>query len=107
MATTTAKPKRRTKATAWTALVKAKAAYCKGKKTQVQVKKAAATYVASAVKKGKTEAAAKASANRILKGGCSMTSSINGKKKSGIKTTRATAAKTRVTRKRATTRKAK
>ena len=71
--------------TAYQILQAAKARYCKGKTTAAVVKKAATNYIAKAVKAGKTKAEAEKSANRVVKGGCSMSSSIAGKKRKPIK----------------------
>ena len=61
-------------------LVKEKAKFCKGKTTKAAVKKKAAAYIKSAVKKGKTKSVATKSANRVLNGGCSI-SSVAGTRK--------------------------
>jgi hypothetical protein len=68
--------------------------YCKGKTTSAVVKAVAKDYVDDAVKKGKSLKDAQASARKVLSGGCSMSSSINGKKKpaitGGVKATKRT-----------------
>jgi len=79
---------KRKKNTLYQRMQKAKATWCKGKKgaTKATVKAAAKKYVDDAVKKGKSKSEAQKSANRVLNGGCKMTSRITGKKKK--KTTR-------------------
>ena len=66
-------------------LVAAKAAFCRGDKTKAEVKRAAANYVHSAAIKAddqtKGRARAEKIANRVLRGGCKLTSAIAGKKK--------------------------
>ena len=69
------------KRTKYQKLVSAKASACKGRKTNAQVKAVAKEYVDDAVKKGKTKAEADKIANRVLRGGCAMTSVITGTKK--------------------------
>lgn len=69
------------------ALVKVKSRFCKGQATKADVKRAASNYVhASAIKatnqeKGRKEAQKKA--NRVLRGGCSVSSVIAGKRRKG------------------------
>lgn len=74
--------KRRSPAqTAYSGLLKKKSKLCGGKATKTEVKAAAAKYVASAVKAGKSKTEATATANRILQKGCSTSSFVAGKKK--------------------------
>lgn len=70
----------RRKTTPYTRLLKAKSSACKGRGTAASVTKAAAAYVKSAMKKGKSKAEANRIANRVIKGTCG--ARINGKKKS-------------------------
>jgi len=86
---------------AFSALQKAKAAYCNGKLTQVGVKAKAKAYVAKAVAAGQTTTEATAKASRVLKKGCSMSSSIAAKKRKPVTASAAVAAKPR--RRKATT----
>jgi len=83
-------------------LVKAKAKYCQGKTSKAAVKKAAKLYVDHAVKVAEKKAAAGSkqkaritakktaskSANRVLRGGCAISSVIAGKKKKARKSRR-------------------
>lgn len=99
------------KKTAFHKLVSKKASYCAGKATKADVKVAERLYKLNAVTKAtkaakagdKVKAAkvalkkATAVANRILKGGCKMSSSIAGKKK------KKTAAKKTATKRKTTT----
>lgn len=91
--------------TAYSALQKAKAAYCAGKTTQAGVKAKAKAYVAKAVASGQTQTEANAKASRVLKKGCSMSSSIAARKRKPSATTAKVAAPRRrkpATRKRTT-----
>ena len=78
---------------AYRALQTAKRQYCRGKKTAVEVKTVARTYVARktvAAPKGEKDKVRKQAtviANRVLRGGCKMTSVI-GKAKKGKKAKR-------------------
>lgn len=62
--------------TAFRNLQKAKKKFCEGKLVKSAVKAQAANYVKSATAAGKTSAEAKRIADRVLKGGCKMSSSI-------------------------------
>ncbi len=55
--------------------------YCQGKVTAAAVDKAAKVYITRAEKAGQTKAEATRKANRVKKGGCSMTSSVAGAKR--------------------------
>ena len=61
---------------AYAGLTKTKSAFCKGKKTKSDVKKAKAKYISAAVKKGQTRAEATKKANRVMDRGCKMSASI-------------------------------
>ena len=63
-----------------------KAKLCQGKSTKAIVKQNAAAYVRAAIKAGQTKAEATKKANRVVNGGCSMSSRVSGTKKR--KTTR-------------------
>jgi hypothetical protein len=65
----------------YTKLVSLKGKFCKGNANKSDVKKAAANYIKEAVKKGKTKTEAEKIAGRVLRKGCSITSSIAGRKK--------------------------
>ncbi len=71
--------------TKYQVLVSAKAAFCRGDKTKAEVKRAAANYVHAAAIKAddqtKGRARAEKIANRVLRGGCKLTSAIAGKRK--------------------------
>lgn len=86
MATRTLSPLQR----AYNTLKKKKSAYCKNKVGKTVVKDAAKRYVNLAVKKGQTRKEAQKKANRILNGGCSMSSRIAGTKKRRTTTKRKT-----------------
>lgn len=63
------------------ALQKEKRKYCEGKSTKADVDKKAKSYIDRAVKSGQTKTEATKKANRVKSGGCSMSSRINGTKK--------------------------
>ncbi|MEM6397777.1 MAG: hypothetical protein AAF741_15620 [Bacteroidota bacterium] len=66
---------------AYSDLRKAKGQFCKGKKSKTDVKAVAKKYVDRAVKAGQTRTEAQKKANRVLSGGCSMSSAVTGTKK--------------------------
>jgi hypothetical protein len=66
---------------AYRALQKEKSRYCDNKSTKTKVKAKAAKYIAAAKKKGQTQKEAQAKANRVMNGGCSMSSRVSGTKK--------------------------
>jgi hypothetical protein len=76
-----AKKTKRTKRTKFSVLKAVKGRACKRKATQTQVKKAASDYVKDAVKKGKTKKEAQTIANRVVKGSCTVTAKVAGRKK--------------------------
>ena len=65
----------------YTALISEKAKFCAGKTTKMKVKQVAAKYVSNAMKRGKTKSEAETIAGRVLRKGCSVSSSIAGKRK--------------------------
>lgn len=81
--TTSAVGKKRTSPllSKYRALQRAKKSLCAGKATKTKVKSAATAYVKSAVAAGQTKVEATRKADRVLKQGCSMSSSIAGKRK--------------------------
>lgn len=89
------------------ALQRKKKAFCAGKATKTDVKKAASLYVAAAVAKGQTKIEAQRKADRVMKSGCSITANIAGRKRKATTTRKrktATRTKTTATRRRRTTR---
>ncbi len=66
---------------AYSTLRKRKSSYCAGKVNKTAVKQAAANYIKSAVAKGQTKTEATKKANRVLNGGCKMSSRVAGTKK--------------------------
>lgn len=70
-------------------LVRTKAKYCKGDATKADVKRAASNYVHQAAIKSTNQEqgrkVAQKKANRVLRGGCSVSSVIAGKKRKGTK----------------------
>lgn len=106
--TTGAKRRRSPLQVAYTNLVKAKARYCKGSVAKAAVKAQASNYIKAATKAGQTTTEAKKKADKVLSRGCSMTSSIAGRKRKATTAKKAasTAGKrktTTTTRRRATT----
>lgn len=81
--TTSAVGKKRTSPllSKYRALQRAKKSLCEGKATKTKVKSASTAYVKAAVAAGQTKTEATRKADRVLKQGCSMTSSIAGKRK--------------------------
>lgn len=65
----------------YNALRAAKRLNCAGKKTNADVKKAAATYVKAAVAKGQTKAEAEKKARAVMRAGCKMSSVVAGSKR--------------------------
>lgn len=99
--TTGAKRRRSPLQVAYTNLVKAKARYCKGSVAKAAVKAQASNYIKAATKAGQTTTEAKKKADKVLSRGCSMTSSIAGRKRKAA--TAKKTASTAGTRKRKTT----
>lgn len=105
--TTGAKRRRSPLQVAYTNLVKAKARYCKGTVAKSAVKAQASNYIKAATNAGQTAAEAKKKADKVLGRGCSMTSSIAGRKRKATTAKRASTSGKRKTtttkRRRATT----
>lgn len=74
--------------TKYRALQRAKKRFCAGKTTKTLVKKAEKAYITAAVAKGQTVAEATSKAGKVLRAGCSMSSSIAGRRKKAKTTTR-------------------
>lgn len=74
--------KKRVSATlaAYRRLQRTKKGYCQGEKTKSDVNAAKKDYIDKAVKKGQTRKEATQKADRVVKGGCKM-SSVAGRKK--------------------------
>lgn len=90
-------------ARAYRALQTAKKKFCQGKTTKTAVKAVATRYKKAAVKAGKSATTVDKTINRVLKAGCTMTSSVAARKKRTAGTTAVAARKrkTTTTRKRA------
>lgn len=72
-------------AVAYRNLVKKKGQYCAGKVNQTAVKQQAANYKKTAIKAGKAASEVDKTIARVLKAGCSMSSSIAARKKTTTK----------------------